>query len=184
MAQTEASSHNPLVHKLSRIPLPVRMLAYAAAFLAVMLVALPWLAFRLDVALPTWRVEVGIPLRTLGWLIFGVSLALYLYASYLLSARGRGAYVEFDPPAEFVASGPFRYARNPIAGSLVVCFLGLALAYSSTGIALLFLIAIPLAHLQVIWLEEPLLERRFGQAYRTYMRTTPRWLPRLTAKQR
>jgi protein-S-isoprenylcysteine O-methyltransferase Ste14 len=30
----------------------------------------------------------------------------------------------------------------------------------------------------VLLYEEPSLERRFGESYRTYRRATPRWIPR------
>jgi protein-S-isoprenylcysteine O-methyltransferase Ste14 len=77
-----------------------------------------------------------------------------------------------------VATGPFQWCRNPIAGSVVGMVLGEALALSSVGILLLFVVAIPLAHMQVVLLEEPLLEKRFGSAYNDYRARVPRWLPR------
>ena len=46
------------------------------------------------------------------------------------------------------------------------------------GILVFFLIALPLAHLQVVRVEEPLLEERFGQTYREYKERVPRWIPR------
>jgi protein-S-isoprenylcysteine O-methyltransferase Ste14 len=163
---------------LRRVPLPIRMLIYGTFFLAAVLVGLPWLAARLDVLVPALHVEIG-PLRWIGVVAAAAFFALYVAASWVLSARGRGAYVEFDPPARFVAAGPFRFARNPIAASLVGVLLSEALAFSSTGIFALFLLALPLAHLQVVLLEEPLLRRRFGDVYEEYVRRVPRWLPRL-----
>lgn len=153
------------------------MWAYGVSFLAVILVGLPWLAYRVDVCWPAARVEVG-PLRWLGGALFVVCFVIYVASSAILSRRGRGAYVEFDPPRAFVASGPFRWCRNPIAGSLVAMLWALAIALSSTGILLLAIVAVPLAHLQVVALEEPLLRKRFGEAYEQYCRTVPRWIPR------
>lgn len=154
------------------------MALYGVSFLAAILIGLPWLVHRLDVYYPAVHVEVGVVLRGLGWVIFAVALATYVYCSYFLSSKGRGAYVEFDPPKEFVATGPYRWCRNPVAGCIVVMQLGLALAWSSTGIFLLFLVAIPLAHAQVVFLEEPLLKQRFGEDYARYCREVPRWIPR------
>ncbi len=166
-----------LERRLGRIPLPVRMLVYGVFFLGVVLVVLPWLAYRVDVRWPNARVELG-PLRAVGAVVFFACLAVYLHASYLLSSRGRGAYVEFDPPREFVAVGPYRWVRNPIAASLVGTILGEAIAFSSTGIFLLFLLSIVLAHVQVVWVEEPLLRKRFGKSYADYLASVPRWIPR------
>lgn len=162
---------------LALIPLPLRVAFYCLFFLAVVLIGLPWLALQFDERFPAWRVELG-PLRALGWLIFALALGAYLAASFVLTSRGRGAYVEFDPPTEFVAGGPFLWCRNPIAACVVLMLLGLAIGLSSTGVFLLFLVSLPLAHAQVVLLEEPLLRARFGQAYEEYLRSTPRWLPR------
>lgn len=159
------------------IPLPVRMVVYGVAFLGFVLGLVPFLAYQVDVYVPSVRMNVG-PLQWLGLPLFVACLAVYLYSSYVLTRVGRGAYVEFDPPKQFVAVGPFRWCRNPIAGSLLGAILGEALALSSTGILLLFLVGLPLAHAQVVLLEEPLLKKRFGAAYEAYLRNVPRWLPR------
>lgn len=160
-----------------RIPLLARMLVYGAVFLAFVLGLLPWLAYRVDVHWPAWHVEIGAG-RWFGAALFVACVLIYVYSSYLLSRHGRGAYVEFDPPQAFVAVGPFRWCRNPVAGSLLGAILGEALALSSTGVLLLLVLALPLAHLQVVALEEPLLRRRFGPPYEEYLKRVPRWLPR------
>ncbi len=72
----------------------------------------------------------------------------------------------------------YRWVRNPVAACLVAALLGEALMFSSTGILLLFLTAMLIAHVQVTRLEEPLLRKRFGAAYEEYCRRVPRWLPR------
>lgn len=171
------AEHGRLIAFLNRIPLRLRMLFYGAFFLGLVLVGLPWLAYRVDVLLPAWHVEIGW-LRIVGVVVFLTFLGLYLGCSHVLSTRGQGAYVEFDPPREFVASGPYRWVRNPIAACVVGMVFAVALALSSTGVFLLFLASLPLAHLQVVRLEEPLLRKRFGQAYEDYLRRVPRWIPR------
>jgi len=160
-----------------RVPLPARMLVYGTSFLAAVVVGLPWLAYRVDVSYLQLHVEIG-PLRIVGGLVFLAFLALYVTCAYILAGRGGGAYVEFDPPRVFVASGPYRWCRNPIAACVVGMLLGEAVALSSTGVLLLFLAALPIAHLQVVLLEEPLLRKRFGAPYEDYLRRVPRWIPR------
>ena len=162
---------------LRHIPLAARMFFYGAFFLTVILVLLPYVAHRVGLHLISWQVDLDW-FRIVGVVIFLVFLAIYVRSSYLLSRRGRGAYVEFDPPSEFVTAGPFRWMRNPIAACVVGMLLGEALALSSVGVMFLFLLSLPLAHLQVVLLEEPLLERRFGQAYADYCARVPRWIPR------
>jgi len=167
-----------LSNVLRRVPLAVRMVVYGVGFLSAVLVALPWAAYRLDVYAPSCHVEIGWP-RILGWVVFVACLVTYLRSSYLLTRRGRGAYVEFDPPTQFVADGPYRRVRNPVAACVLGMLLGEAVALSSTGVFLLFLLAILIAHLQVVLVEESLLRRRFGASYEEYLARVPRWIPRL-----
>lgn len=166
--------------RLERIPLGLRVPLYCVAFLATVIGLLPWAAVQLDRVVSGWRFELGYG-RWTGATLFAAALLCYLYATYVLTRRGRGAYVEFDPPREFVSEGPFRWCRNPIAACVVLMLWGEALALSSIGVLLLALVAIPLAHAQVIFLEEPLLRARFGAAYEAYLERVPRWLPRRPA---
>lgn len=162
---------------LERIPLSVRSVFYYFFFLAFILGAVPWAAHWAGRRFIPWQIELGWG-RAIGWLIFIATYVLYTAASIVLMRRGRGAYVEFDPPRQFVAVGPFRWCRNPIAACVLGMVLGEALAFSSVGIGLLFLVGVPLAHLQVVRIEEPRLAQRFGQTYLDYKRRVPRWLPR------
>lgn len=162
---------------LQSIPLSVRMPVYAVAFLSVTLGLVPWLAHRIDIHAPHVHVEIG-AVRLLGSVVFVACLSLYLICSYVLTTRGRGPFVEFDPPVELVVDGPYRFCRNPVVACLLATILGLAVACSSTGILLYFLIMMLLAHHQVSRLEEQHLRKRFGQAYEDYCSRVPRWIPR------
>jgi len=163
--------------RLERIPLLVRAAAYYAALHVFVLLLLAWLAHVLAARYVPWQIEIGWG-RAVGWVVFGICWLGYTFTSVLLIRRGRGGYIEFDPPKKFVATGPFGWCRNPIVASVLGMILGEALAFSSTGIFLLLLVGLPLAHLQVVLLEEPRLEKRFGQAYVDYRRRVPRWIPR------
>lgn len=116
--------------------------------------------------------------RLVGLAVFSIGLAAYLGCAAWLMYFGRGPHVEFDPPKVFVASGPYRWVRNPVVLTLMVTVLGEAIYFGSLGIFLLLLIGMPLAHLQVTKIEEPRLRTRFGDSYRDYCGRVPRWLPR------
>lgn len=163
---------------LDRIPLAARMVVYFVAFLAVVLLVLPYAALQADRLLAPITFHLPLPIRIIGWCIFALGFVLYAMSSYHLSTRGRGAYVEFDPPKQFVATGPFRWCRNPIAACVLGMILGEALGLSSVGVLILSLVGLPIAHAQVVLLEEPLLLKRFGQPYADYLKSVPRWIPR------
>jgi protein-S-isoprenylcysteine O-methyltransferase Ste14 len=163
--------------RLKSIPLALRVAVYGVGFLALVLGGVPYLFHQIDARLPAVHVEVG-PLRIVGVVLAVVGVVLYLQAAGVLISRGKGGHVEFDPPTQFVVTGPYRYVRNPVAGCLLASMLGEAIAFSSTGIFIMFCVAAGLAHVQVTRLEEPLLRKRYGEAYEQYCARVPRWIPR------
>lgn len=159
-----------------RMPVAARTVVYAVVFLTVLLGLLPWCADRVGRAwLP--QVEVGV-WRVVGWAVFGAALLVYLLLTVVLVGRGKGPYVEFDPPQRLVTTGPYAWSRNPIVVCIVVMLLGLGLARSSLGITLLAVIVALLAYVQVTRVEERRLAARFGDEYATYRARVPRWWPR------
>ncbi len=85
-------------------------------------------------------------------------------------------------PKEFVAFGPFRYLRNPMSLGAVIFMVGLGLYESSVSILLFAAAMFLFLHLLVVYVEEPGLERRFGESYREYKRTINRWFPKSGGK--
>ena len=112
-----------------------------------------------------------------GMFLFSIGLAAYLFCSFWLIFFGRGPHVEFDPPRLFVATGPYRWVRNPVVISLLVTMTGQAIFFASVGLVILVgLLALGI-HYQVTRVEEPRLRLRFGQSYEEYSKQVPRWLP-------
>ncbi len=161
---------------------------YTTVFLLFILGVVPSLAFVAEHWLPdrTWTsftAHAGAfwtALRRLvGIAVFTIGLAGYLFCSIWLMYVGRGPHVEFDPPRQFVATGPFRWVRNPVVITLLVTVLGEGLYLGSFGIvAFVLLIGPAFAHYQVTRIEEPRLRERFGEDYAEYCRRVPRWTPR------
>ena len=61
----------------------------------------------LDVSLPGWVAPVGAALMAAGGVVA-------LACGFFFATRGRGTPALFDPPREFVATGPYRFVRNPM----------------------------------------------------------------------
>ena len=126
---------------------------------------------RLNVALsPAWK-PVGMLL-----MVPGAVLVLACLASFVL--RGQGTPAPFDPPVTFVPSGPYRYVRNPMYIGAALVLAGYGLWERSAAIAAFALAFLAIFHLFVVLVEEPGLERRFGESYLAYKRAVDRWLPR------
>ena len=128
----------------------------------------------LGVSLPRWTRPPGLIFLIAG----GV---LVLLCGGILGTRG----IYETPgdrffPREFVAFGPFRYLRNPMSLGGVILMTGLGLYESSASILLLGAAVFLFLHLMVVYVEEPGLEKRFGESYRAYKRSVNRWLPRFS----
>ena len=117
-------------------------------------------------------------LKLIGISVFAAGLVAYLACSAWLIFFGKGPHVEFDPPKVFVATGPYRWVRNPVVLALLVTVVGEALYFASWGILVLVLLGIGFAHWQVTCMEEPRLKKRFGESYEDFCRRVPRWIPR------
>ena len=79
---------------------------------------------------------------------------------------------------ELVTDGPYRWIRNPLYTAGAMLFTGLGLISASAFLLVGALVALVLVAIRLPS-EEAELEKRFGQAYRDYVRRTGRFLPRL-----
>jgi len=77
--------------------------------------------------------------------------------------------------SRFITTGTYRYSRNPQYFGWFAMLFGISLMGRS-GLAFLLTIVFVIGiHLYTIWLEEPFLERIFGDEYRLYKSRTPRY---------
>ena len=81
-----------------------------------------------------------------------------------------------------VTSGPYRWIRNPLYTAGAALFTGLGLVSASAFLLVGAFVALALVAIRLPS-EEAELERRFGQAYRDYVRRTGRFLPRLRQRE-
>jgi protein-S-isoprenylcysteine O-methyltransferase Ste14 len=129
----------------------------------------------LGLGLPAWT-------QVPGALLLAASVVLVLVSTVLLLSAGLGSSPgrEYFWPKAFVAVGPFRYVRNPMALGAAIGLTGLGLLLQS-GFGLIFAgLVFFVMYLVVVFVEEPGLEKRFQDSYREYRRNVPRWVPRLT----
>ena len=158
-------------------PFALRSVTYTLVSVLLLFVALP-LAFHLAGERFAGPTSYSALRAAIGSAVLAGGLAAYLYCAIWLMHRGRGPYIEFDPPRRLVRSGPYRWVRNPIVLSVLVTIAGEAVLFGSPGILGLWLLIVPVVYVQVTRIEEPLLSKRFGSEYSRYCAEVPRWLPR------
>ena len=93
--------------------------------------------------------------------------------------RGQGTPAHLDPPKRLVINGLYRHVRNPIYLGALSVHLGTILWFGS-GLLIIYCLLFVLGYyLLVLFIEEPILKSTFGREYEAYMKSVPRWLPKL-----
>lgn len=137
---------------------------------------LEWLALEVSRAglLPftlATPVVIGVAsLLALGGAVLRVSGTAYLGASTVLHAEMQGHRT--------VASGPYRFVRNPLYLGNLFMMAAMGFVMPPTG-AVFMLVVVSVFLFRLILAEEAHLAAQMGEKYQSYLRAVPRLLPRL-----
>jgi len=106
-------------------------------------------------------------------------VAMIAWTVSLFAGIGRGTLAPWEPPKHLVVRGPYRHVRNPMISGVLAALLGEAIFFQSWPLAAWFLVFFAGNAIYFPLVEEPGLQRRFGEEYTLYRRYVPRWVPRL-----
>jgi protein-S-isoprenylcysteine O-methyltransferase Ste14 len=119
------------------------------------------------------------PLGLLGLPLIALGLLLVVSTVRLFATVGRGTLAPWDPTTRLVVRGPYRYVRNPMISGVLFILLGEAALVGSLPLLVWFGLVGALNVVYMPLVEEPGLQRRFGEEYERYRAHVPRWIPRL-----
>jgi protein-S-isoprenylcysteine O-methyltransferase Ste14 len=105
----------------------------------------------------------------------------FLAAVYLALKSHRVIFEEFRDPPRVIDTSVFSIVRHPLYLSVLLIYCGLFFTTLSL-FSLAMFIVIFLFYDVIARFEEGKLLEAFGEAYRSYMKTTPRWLPRFRSQ--
>jgi protein-S-isoprenylcysteine O-methyltransferase Ste14 len=159
-----------LRHALAVVLLPV-MVTLVVPF---------WIARRFSVSVDfpdSFLGSLGVA-SGLAFLTLGVSLFVDCVRRF--AREGGGTLAPWDPPRELVTSGPYRWVRHPMISGVTAVLIGEALFLRSLPHLTWAVVFAALNMIYIPLVEEPQLERRFGDAWRRYRDNVPPLVPRTT----
>lgn len=92
---------------------------------------------------------------------------------------GKGTLAPWSPTVKLIIDGVYRYVRNPMIIGVLIVLAGESIAVLSFNIFIWTLLFFIINNIWYIFYEEPDLEKKFGDEYRKYKKSVPRWIPRL-----
>ena len=118
------------------------------------------------------------PVSWLGLVLIVPGLVLYLWCLWHFAMVGRGTPGPWDPTEKVVATGPYRWVRNPMYLAVLAVILGQAWLFMSLALVAYAVVVAVVVHTFVVLYEEPTLAEQFGESYIAYREQVGRWLPR------
>jgi len=130
---------------------------------------LPW--FILYILIFIYSIFLPLRLGTT-WFYVGLPMCLLGLIPFTITAVNFGRTPLCDEP---VTKGMYRYSRHPMYVSMFLMLLGAGIASASWVVVLFSVISM------ILWVplaisEEEFCLEQYGNAYRDYMRRTPRWI--------
>ncbi|RPJ17098.1 MAG: isoprenylcysteine carboxylmethyltransferase family protein [Desulfobacteraceae bacterium] len=107
-----------------------------------------------------------------------IGIAVLFRCVWDFTFAGKGTPAPIDPPKELVVQGLYRYVRNPMYIGILSILLGEALLFALWRLFEYAAIVFSLFYFFVLFYEEPVLKRKFGESYREYCKNVPRWISR------
>jgi len=118
--------------------------------------------------LPGWVQWIGAAV-----IIAGVALMISFESAFKRVGTDANPY---RPSTALATDGPYGFSRNPAYLGMAITYVGITLAAEAPWALLMLAPATLVIQYGVIAREERYLERRFGEDYVAYKRTTRRWV--------
>jgi len=120
------------------------------------------------------------PIGTLiGVVLLSLGLVIWAWCVVWFS-KAKGTPVPFNPPRDLVTAGPYTWSRNPMLTGVFTFLFGIGfLLHSVSMVFVLTPVFVLFNILELKLIEEPELERRFGESYIEYRQRVPMFFPKV-----
>jgi protein-S-isoprenylcysteine O-methyltransferase Ste14 len=114
------------------------------------------------------------------WIVIALGMAIYFWTAFWgFALIGGGTPAPIAPTKILVVKGLHCYVRNPMYLGVALVIGGQAWLFHSLPITIYMACMLLIAHLFVLFYEEPTLRRQFGEEYESYRERVPRWIPKV-----
>lgn len=153
------------------------MIPLGVFFLVIMPALLVWTS-NIDNRLNIPRITFAPFNLIIAVFLIGIGLTFGLWANLIEFIEGEGTPVPMMPTQKLIATGPFRYCRNPMAFGAISIYLGVVILIGSLSSFILLALLTSALFIYIKHIEEKELEMRFGQDYLEYKKRVPFIIPR------
>ncbi len=112
-----------------------------------------------------------------GMILSAVGAVVFIVSVVTMRDNWRAGVSEKEK-TELVTDGIYRYSRNPAFLGFDLLYVGILLMFFSWPLLAVSALAMLLFHIQIVYVEEPFLQKTFAEAYLDYRRMTGRYLGR------
>ncbi len=163
---------------LNRTALSV-LIGGSFAFITALFIILP---LRLETYLNIPKIILFPINYVIGWPLIVIGIFFMSWTSLLFFIK-KGTPVPNTAPPKLITTGPYAFSCNPMHGGIFLFMFGIGF-YNSSLLALLVFIPlyIYLDTRILKYIEEPELEKRFGQEYIVYRGKTPMFFPKINKR--
>lgn len=129
-----------------------------------------------------WCIEDHISIKhaTSAWigiLLMGLGLYVMIITISTFIRIGNGTLAPWSSTKKLITSGIYGYVRNPMIMGVLTVLIGESITIASVNIVVWAMIFFIINNLYFKFYEEPDLEKKFGDDYRTYKKNVHRWIP-------
>lgn len=119
-----------------------------------------------------------LPIACTAAIIGSIGLGLTIWSAKLFATVGEGTPAPWAPPKKLVIRGPYRHVRNPMLSGVLFTLGAETVLFQSWYLLSWMIVFFVIGTVYLARVEEPELEQRFGEEFRTYRKDVRRWIPR------
>lgn len=121
----------------------------------------------------SWNLFIALSLFVFGFVLMLLTIIYFI--------KAKGTPIPLNPPKILIVTGPYKLVRNPMLTGIFLQLFGIGFYYYSTSLIFIFTpLFILINYLELKYIEEPEMEKRFGQDFRDYKKRTPLFIPNIS----